>query len=198
MHTARLFRAMGRLGIGLIVWLAANSVVHADAIELQHERNVDIAMRDGVRLKADVFRPVKDGKYPVILSVTAYQKDMLWIPPESHNARPGPYQNWETPNPERWVPEGYVLVRLDTRGTGQSPGLWNPASPEEAVDVHRDVQSKLSLGCHWGTYQLTDEPVMEPARRLQECKEKRGIPDQAFRVLPIGGTVTIPPSPTTS
>ena len=140
MHTARLFRAMGQLGIGLIVWLAANSVVHADAIELQHERNVDIAMRDGVRLKADVFRPVKDGKYPVILSVTAYQKDMLWIPPESHNARPGPYQNWETPNPERWVPEGYVLVRLDTRGTGQSPGLWNPASPEEAVDVYDTIE----------------------------------------------------------
>ena len=71
-------------------------------------------------------------------------------------------------------------------------------TPEEAVDVHHDVQSKLSLGCHWGTYQLTDEPVMEPARRLQACKEKRGIPDQAFRVLPIGGTVTIHPSATTS
>lgn len=71
-------------------------------------------------------------------------------------------------------------------------------TPEEAVDVHHDVRSKLSLACHWGTYQLTDEPVMEPARRLQACKEKRGIPDQAFRVLPIGGAVTVPAGRPTS
>ena len=65
-------------------------------------------------------------------------------------------------------------------------------TPEEALDLHADVQSKLSIACHWGTYRLTAEPISEPVRRLLQGKEKREIPDAAFRVLPIGGTVMIP------
>ncbi len=40
-------------------------------------------MRDGARLKADVFRPYDDGKYPAILNLGPYQKDKLWIVPET-------------------------------------------------------------------------------------------------------------------
>ena len=40
-------------------------------------------MRDGARLKADVFRPYDDGKFPAILNLGPYQKDKLWIVPET-------------------------------------------------------------------------------------------------------------------
>ena len=33
------------------------------------------------------------------------------------------YQNWEVVDPEKWVPDGYVVVRIDSRGAGRSPGV---------------------------------------------------------------------------
>ena len=45
------------------------------------DKNVDIAMRDGANLKADIFRPLDDGKYPAILNFGPYQKDKLWTTP---------------------------------------------------------------------------------------------------------------------
>src|SRR5580704_18668755 len=43
------------------------------------DKDVDVTMRDGARLKADVFRPYDDGKFPAILNLGPYQKDKLWI-----------------------------------------------------------------------------------------------------------------------
>lgn len=41
-------------------------------------------------------------------------------------------------------------------------------NPAEAVQVHRDVQSQASIGIHWGTFCLTDEPMDEPPILLRE------------------------------
>ena len=84
--------------------------------------NIELVMSDGIKLSADVFRPEADGKYPVILTMTPYQKDMPWTVPPDHEAPQGEYQNWESPNPDRWVPKGYVIVRVDVRGSGFSEG----------------------------------------------------------------------------
>ena len=53
----------------------------AAAYKLKIEKDVDVPMRDGARLKADVFRPDDGGKFPAILNLGPYQKDKLWIPP---------------------------------------------------------------------------------------------------------------------
>jgi predicted acyl esterase len=45
------------------------------------EKDVDVPMRDGAHLKADVFRPDAGGAFPAILNLGPYQKDKLWIPP---------------------------------------------------------------------------------------------------------------------
>ena len=81
-----------------------------------------IAMDDGVTLRADVFRPVADGKYPVILSYGPYAKGLSmqegyksqWMrivkaAPEVLEGSSNKYQNWELFDPEKWVPDGYVL-----------------------------------------------------------------------------------------
>ena len=53
----------------------------ATAYKLKIEKDVDVPMRDGARLKADVFRPDDGGKFPAILNLGPYQKDKLWVPP---------------------------------------------------------------------------------------------------------------------
>jgi predicted acyl esterase len=107
-----------------------------------------IEMDDGLVLRADVFRPVADGKYPVILSYGPYAKGLAmqegykhaWVriikaAPETLEGSSNKYQNWELFDPEKWVPDGYVLVRVDSRGAGRSPGYLETWSPREAKDI---------------------------------------------------------------
>ena len=64
----------------------------------------------------------------------------------------------------------------------------NHVNPEEALMIHADVGAKRSLGIHWGTFPLTDEPLDQPPRDLAAARRVRGVADDAFFVLPIGST----------
>lgn len=63
--------------------------------------------------------------------------------------------------------------------------------PDEAVRIHRDVGSRLSVAMHWGTFVLTDEPMDEPPRRLAAALDAAGMPRQTFRVLRHGETLEL-------
>jgi uncharacterized protein len=108
--------------------------------DLVIEKDLEIPMRDGARLKADVFRPKAGGRFPVIINLGAYQKDKLWVPPADLEEAPNPHMNWETVNPLWWVPRGYVAVRVDTRGSGKSPGRTDPWSPSESIDFYDAIE----------------------------------------------------------
>ncbi|MFC1815788.1 MBL fold metallo-hydrolase [Thermodesulfobacteriota bacterium] len=62
-------------------------------------------------------------------------------------------------------------------------------TPEEALQVHLDLQSKKSVGIHWGTLMLTDEPLDEPPRRLKNALKEKGNPIIDFTVLQHGETL---------
>ncbi|MEP4380167.1 MAG: CocE/NonD family hydrolase [Alphaproteobacteria bacterium] len=110
--------------------------------------DVPIEMDDGLVLRCDVFRPVEDGKYAVIMSYGPYGKFLQFDDPvfgdqwrqmcEKHPDVPAgstnKYQNWEVVDPEKWVPDGYVVVRVDSRGAGRSPGVLDIWSAREAKD----------------------------------------------------------------
>jgi len=64
-------------------------------------------------------------------------------------------------------------------------------SPEESLLIHRDARCKLSIGIHWGTFILTDEPLDEPPRVISELKPKMGITDDEFIVLQHGETMKL-------
>jgi L-ascorbate metabolism protein UlaG (beta-lactamase superfamily) len=64
--------------------------------------------------------------------------------------------------------------------------------PEEAVQIHRDLRAHRSLGIHWGTFQLTDEPLDQPLRDLAAAREKLGVAADAFVTLRHGETLRIP------
>ena len=64
--------------------------------------------------------------------------------------------------------------------------------PDEAVRIHQDVGSRLSLAMHWGTVRLTLEPLDEPPARLSAALAAAAIPTDRFAVMAHGETRVIP------
>ena len=115
--------------------------------------DVPVEMDDGVVLRADVFRPVAEGRSPVILTYGPYGKGlhfedlytdqwrrMIEQHPDVAAGSSNAYQNWEVVDPEKWVPAGYACVRVDSRGAGRSPGLLDLWSAREARDLHDCIE----------------------------------------------------------
>jgi predicted acyl esterase len=115
--------------------------------------DVPIAMEDGLVLRADVFRPKTDGRYPVILAYGPYAKGLAFQEgypsawqrmvaehPDVAHGSTNLYQSWEVVDPEKWVPDGYVCVRVDSRGAGRSPGTIDPFSPRETKDFYHCIE----------------------------------------------------------
>ena len=111
------------------------------------EWDVPIEMDDGNVLRADVFRPKGKGQYPVIMSHGPYAKGLSFQEgyetawdimidnfPEVAQGTTNKYANWEVVDPEKWVPDGYVVIRVDSRGSGRSPGVVDVRSPRETQD----------------------------------------------------------------
>lgn len=108
------------------------------------ERDVPVEVRDGTVLRADVFRPADGRAVPVLMTHGPYGKGIhfedfnpaAYALVEEH----GEHLNWETVNPEWWVPRGYAVVRVDQRGTGASPGRMDLFSPGEFQDYHDAIE----------------------------------------------------------
>ncbi len=60
------------------------------------------------------------------------------------------------------------------------------ASPEEAVRIHCDVQSKFSVAMHWKTFRLSDEKMHQPPYDLFHALERQGIAPEKFCVIEPG------------
>ncbi|QPC90097.1 MBL fold metallo-hydrolase [Mesorhizobium sp. INR15] len=65
-------------------------------------------------------------------------------------------------------------------------------NPDEAVQGMRLCNAAHAAGCHWGTFQLTDEPMDEPALKLGEALDHRNIPRDRFRALRPGEVWDVP------
>jgi uncharacterized protein len=115
--------------------------------------DVAIPMDDGLVLRADVFRPVAEGRYPVLISYGPYAKGLAFQEgypsawnrmatehPDVTAGSTNKYQNWEVVDPEKWVPDGYVCVRVDSRGCGHSPGYIDHFSPRETKDFYDCIE----------------------------------------------------------
>ncbi|HEY7813156.1 MAG TPA: CocE/NonD family hydrolase, partial [Nakamurella sp.] len=115
------------------------------------EWDVPVPMRDGIRLRVNVFRPLGTGPHPVLLCAHPYGKDDIGLhhrtrrgyrpsvqyrlmrsAPVTHSA----WTSWEGPDPAFWVGRGYVVVNADLRGWGTSEGEPTALSDQEGIDVH--------------------------------------------------------------
>jgi hypothetical protein len=117
------------------------------------DRDVEIPMRDGARLRANVFRPDGPGQFPVLMTFGPYGKDVplrefmqeAWdrlneTYPEILAASSCKHLVFERPDPEVWVPHGYVVIAVDSRGAGKSPGRLDPNSPAEFRDFYDAIE----------------------------------------------------------
>jgi len=117
------------------------------------EWDVRIRMDDGLVLRADVFLPPQAGRYPAILSYGPYGKGLAFqegyktaweiMARENPDALAGSsnrYQNWEVVDPEKWVPDGYAVIRIDSRGAGRSPGYLCHNNARETRDIHLCIE----------------------------------------------------------
>lgn len=115
--------------------------------------DVPIAMDDGIVLRADIYRPVAEGRYPAIVSYGPYGKGLAFQDgyktaweimerefPDTVRGTTNQYQNWEVADPEKWVPDGYVCVRVDSRGAGRSPGYLDHNNTRENRDFYRCIE----------------------------------------------------------
>lgn len=122
--------------------------------QVRFERDLPIVVRDGTTLRANVFRPEGEGRYPVLLCAAPYGKDRMptrtragWRKPLQYrlasNDAPMSFSAWaplEGPDPAFWVPRGYAVVTVDLRGWGTSDGDPEPFGPTEGEDVHDCIE----------------------------------------------------------
>src|ERR1700736_6544883 len=120
--------------------LAPAGVRAADRYEVIIERDVQAKMRDGITLRSDVCRPKTDGKFPVLLTRTPYDK------------------KWDADICLKWAARGYVVVAQDVRGRYASEGEWYPFR-NESQDGYDTVEwaavlpySNGKVGMFGGSY----------------------------------------------
>jgi len=90
--------------------------------EVVEERDPDAPMRDGVKLKVDIFRPDAEGRFPAVLQQTPYNK------------------NDQATRAKKFAARGYVVVNSDSRGRFDSGGDWDPFSAKHKTDGYDLVQ----------------------------------------------------------
>ena len=99
------------------------------------DESVAVTMRDGIRLAVDVYRPLAAGRYPALLSVSPYSKDIQQKPPHWSHAI-------ESGATGFYVPKGYVHVIaqaardcrkangiFSTNASSTTATIWSNGSP---------------------------------------------------------------------
>ncbi|KAL6823218.1 Alpha/Beta hydrolase protein [Trichoderma camerunense] len=148
-------------------------------------RDVRIPTRDGSYLVADIFLPIDEGSHPVLLRQSVYgrafqtgsihneaemltgeEREAAWL--EKSREELNYYFRYSetaaSANSSTWVPQGYVVVHVDVRGVGKTPGTLNVFSQQEALDYYdaiewaaRQTWSNGKVGLYGSSYNATTQ-----------------------------------------
>jgi predicted acyl esterase len=148
-------------GAGLPSAAAARNHLRRAVAGIERVTDVRIPVRDGSYLLADVFRPATGEPQPAILRMSVYgkafgtgtacsdadreryeQAEDRWFVERPRDLPPMVRycENGVSANAFDWVPRGYVVVRIDPRGVGHTPGDLQPFSRQEAEDYFDAVE----------------------------------------------------------
>jgi uncharacterized protein len=135
---------------------AARNELRRNIRGILKKTDVRIPLRDGSYVCADVFRPADDGRYPVIMNMSFYGKSFYHecicneadailkenMEDRYFSGNPDGLQceNHESVNTSDWVPHGYAVIRIDSRGVCRSPGQQAPLSRQEAEDYYDAIE----------------------------------------------------------
>ena len=109
------------------------------------ERDVAVALRDGVRIYVDVYRPLDGQPAAPLIAWGPYGKHVPNEPERFPHAglkaeHMSAITPFEGPDPVFWVPRGYAVVTVNKRGTWYSEGVATYLSPEEAEDFYDVIE----------------------------------------------------------
>lgn len=138
----------------LVSAAAARNEVRRNILGILRFRDVKVPLQNGSHVFADVFRPDKDGDFPIIMNCGPYGRAFNHHSIcndddfEAHELEEERYfqgnsagliwENHETVNTATWVPNDYVVMRVDGPGNGKSPGtleVWGHATAEAYHDA---------------------------------------------------------------
>ncbi|KAI8663611.1 hypothetical protein NCS57_00962600 [Fusarium keratoplasticum] len=123
-------------------------------VETIFERDVAIPVRDGTILRADVFRPVGDQKFPALLAFSPYGKsgtvgffDLSFICGRAGvpQERLSGFESFEAPDPAEWTQHDYAVVNVNSRGILGSEGLHRWHGVGEGQDGHDTIEHIAQL-----------------------------------------------------
>ncbi|MBI3016329.1 MAG: hypothetical protein HYY65_14985 [Candidatus Tectomicrobia bacterium] len=105
------------------------------------EKNRFVAMRDGVRLACDIYRPDAPGrKFPALLSTSLYGKDVQKVTDERRPLSPRHGNGGQEAGDTRFfVSRGYVHVVAGARGAGDSEGIRAGSSMRGSITSGGDT-----------------------------------------------------------
>ncbi|KAF4967725.1 hypothetical protein FSARC_4786 [Fusarium sarcochroum] len=109
-----------------------------------------LTLRDGTKIRADIFRPKTEDKVPAIVMWGPYGKsgsgilNLSEMPlragiPES---RLSGYEDFEGLDPAEWVPKGYAIINVDPRGVNDSEGdirWWGTSEGQDGYDAIEEI-----------------------------------------------------------
>jgi putative CocE/NonD family hydrolase len=106
---------------------------------IKTEKNVYVKMRDGVKVAVDVRRPDAKGKFPALLSMCPYSKDVQALPLPKGLGFTSEIAHIEAGDSEFWVSRGYAHIIADHRGTGLSGGEFRTWFAKEQQEDGYDL-----------------------------------------------------------
>ncbi|KAM0551721.1 hypothetical protein ACHAPJ_008288 [Fusarium lateritium] len=119
-------------------------------IPIVFEEDQVLTLRDGTRIRADIFRPKTEDKVPAIVMWGPYGKsgngilNLSEMPlragvPESQLSG---YEDFEGLDPAEWVPKGYAIINVDPRGVNDSEGdirWWGTSEGQDGYDAIEEI-----------------------------------------------------------
>ena len=164
-----------------------------------------VLMRDGCKTYCDIFRPVGEKKVPVIISYSFYGKRACIDNPDAEYQALGvPYGSFsknckfEGPDPEFWCHQGYAVANYDQRGTNNSEGDIDMASPAEGQDAYDLVEflaaqewcnGKVGMAGNSGLAVIQWKAAAENPPHLACIAPWEGTMDTYRQLLATGGIV---------
>lgn len=135
-------------------WKGDHPKCKAIPCDIVVDHDVAIQTRDGVTLYADILRPNTLDKVPALICWSPFGKKFngimslglmvpwdLGIPAGTLSG----LEKFEAPDPADWVPRGYAIVNVDSRGSGDSGGVMAIMGTQEAEDGYDTIEAIAKL-----------------------------------------------------
>jgi uncharacterized protein len=125
--------------------IIGNGKISKREFEIKAEKNILVTMSDGIKIDLDIFRPESPGKFPVLLGISPFFKDIqsehIWPAATRSRLIKGiPDAVLETANIDFFVRRGYISIVGSVRGSGKSGGVFQYLSPREIQDTYELIE----------------------------------------------------------